>query len=162
MKRLLYAIVVLLAACTPSQVVTVGTATQIMNQLPTPMPTPTLAVITRPMTDDDQQEAFNFFYELKNNMALGKYDHFAEEIRYPITVQVDGEPKTFIFAAEVEANFNKIFTEEAIRKFISTDESELIFTPDGVKLPGGSVWFDLICMDAACEAAEFLITEINN
>lgn len=162
MKRLLYAIVVLLAACAPSQVVTVAAPTEIINQYPTAMPTPTLAVITRPLTDEDQQEALNFFYELKNNMALGKYDHFAEEIRYPITIDVDGAPKSFIFAAEVEANFNKIFTEEAIRKFISTDESELVFTPNGVKLPDGNVRFDLICMDSACEEAEFLITEINN
>lgn len=161
MKKILSGTLLVLAACTPSQVVTVPAPTQIMNQLPTPMPSPTLAVITRPLTDEDQQEALNFFYELKNNMALGKYDHFAEEIRYPITIDVDGAPKSFIFAAEVEANFNKIFTEEAIRKFISTDESELVFTLNGVKLPDGSVWFDLICMDSACEEAEFLITEIN-
>jgi hypothetical protein len=136
--------------------------TEIINQYPTAMPTPTLAVITKALAEEEQNEALNFFYELKNNMALGKYDHFAEEIRYPITINVDGAPKSFIFAAEVEANFNKIFTEEAIKKFISTDESELIFTLDGVKLPDGSVWFDLICMDPACEEAEFLITEINN
>ena len=49
-----------------------------------------------------------------------------------------------------------------IRKFISTDESELTFTPDGVKVANGMLWFDLICMDPACEEAEFLITEINN
>lgn len=162
MKKLVYAILFLLASCTPSQAVTVTAPTEITNQYPTAMPTPTLAVITRPIAEEEQNEALNFFYELKNNMALGKYDHFAEEIRYPITINVDGAPKSFIFAAEVEANFNKIFTEEAIRKFISTDESELIFTPDGVKLPDGSVWFDLICMDSACEEAEFLITEINN
>jgi hypothetical protein len=162
MKKLLYALVFLLAACTPSQAVTVAAPTQIMNQFPTPMPTPTLAVVTRPMTDEDQQEAFNFFYEQKNNIALVKYDHFAEEIRYPITVRVDGESLTLIFAAEVEANFERIFSQEAIQKIISTDESELVFTANGVKVADGIFWFDLICMDADCEEAEFLITEINN
>jgi len=108
------------------------------------------------------EEAFDFFYELKNNMALGEYEHFAEEIRYPITVQVDGKPKTFIFVAEFEANFEKIFSDDVIQKFISTDESELTFMPDGVKVADGIIWFDLICTDAACEEAEFLITEINN
>ena len=107
-------------------------------------------------------EALNFFYELKNRVALGQYEHFAEEIRYPITVDVEGAPKTFIFAAEFEANFEKIFSKEAIQKFISTDESELTFTPNGVKVADGILWFDLICMDPTCEEAEFLITEINN
>lgn len=162
MKRLLYAIVVLLAACTPTQAAPAPTATQIMNQLPTPMPTPTLAVITKPITEELQAEALNFFYEQKNNMALGKYDHFAEEIRYPITVNINGEAESLIFAAEVEANFDKIFSAEVIQRFISTDESELIFTPEGFKTPDGSVWFNLICLDPDCEDAEFMITQINN
>jgi len=95
-------------------------------------------------------------------MALGEYEHFAEEIRYPITVKVDGQPKTFIYVAEFEANFEKIFSKEEIQRFIAIDESELTFTPNGVKVADGIIWFDLICMDPACEETEFLITEINN
>ena len=70
------------------------------------LPTPTLAVNTKPIEEEEKEKAFDFFYELKNNMALGKYEHFAEEIRYPITVQVDGQPKTFIFVAEFESWLN--------------------------------------------------------
>ena len=106
-------------------------------------------------------EALNFFYELKNQMALGEYEHFAEEIRYPITVNMDGTPKTFIYVAEFEANFEKIFSEDVIQKFISTDESELTFTPNGVKVADGIIWFDLICTDPACDTTAFLITDIN-
>jgi len=124
------------------------------------MPTPTLAVLTT--TIEDQEEALNFFYEMKNKVALGEYEHFAEEIRYPITVKVDGQPKSFVYAAEFEANFEKIFNKDQIQKFISTDESALTFTPQGVKVADGMVWFDLICMDPACQNSEFLITEINN
>jgi hypothetical protein len=133
-----------------------------VNQYPTPMPTPTLAVQTKPIEGELVEEALNFFYEQKNKVALKEYEHFAEEIRYPITVTVDGQPKTFVQVAQFEADFEKIFSQEQIQTFISTDESDLEFTPDGVNVGDGLVWFDLLCMDPACEDAEFLITEINN
>ena len=158
MKKLILFLGLWLFACAAPP----PTAPVFVDQYPTMFPTPTLAVNAKPIGDQEKEQAFDFFYELKNNMALGKYEHFAEEIRYPITVQVEGEPKTFIFVAEFEANFEKVFSEDMIRKFISTDESELTFTPDGVKVADGIVWFDLICMDPVCEEAEFLITESDN
>jgi hypothetical protein len=160
MKILILIIGLLLAACESPQAT--APLTEVVDVYPTPLPTPTLAVNTKPIGDEEKEEALNFFYELKNLVALGEYEHFAEEIRYPITVQVDGEAKTFIFVAEFEANFEKIFSEDIIRQFISTDESELIFTSNGVKVADGIIWFDLICMDPTCEEAEFLITQINN
>lgn len=126
------------------------------------MPTPTLAVLTKPIDESGKEEAFNYFYEQKNKMALGEYEHFAEEIRYPITVKVDGQSKTYVYVAEFAADFKKIFSEAQIQKFISTDESELTFTPSGVKVADGIIWFDLICMDPGCEETGFLITQINN
>jgi hypothetical protein len=158
MKRLILVLGLWMCACTSSP----ATTPVFVDQYPTMLPTPTLAVNTKPIGDEEKEEALNFFYELKNLMALGEYEHFAEEIRYPITVQVDGEAKTFIFVAEFEANFEKIFSEDVIQKFISTDESELTFTSNGVKVADGILWFDLICMEPTCEEAEFLITQINN
>lgn len=162
MRKLYLYILLFLVSCGPSKTSLVAPSTEILNQYPTALPTPTLAVITRLIEDDKKEQAFNFFYELKNNMALGEYEHFAEEIRYPITVNVDGQPKTFIYVAEFEENFEKIFNEDVIQKFISTDESELVFSPNGVKVADGIIWFDLICMDPACDEAEFLITAVNN
>jgi hypothetical protein len=161
MRELFFVFLFVLAACAPSQPTSV-TPTEVLDQHPTPLPTPTLASVTKPIAEEEQEEAFNFFYELKNNMALGEYEHIAEEVRYPITAHVDGEPKTFVYVAEFEANFEKIFNEAVIQRFISTDESELTFTEQGVKVADGIVWFDLICMDPNCDNAEFLITEINN
>src|SRR5215210_6376573 len=160
MKKLILMIALLLAGCGSLEMPFLGT--KVADQYPTPLPTPTLAVITRPIGPDEMEEALNFFYELKIHVASGEYEHFAEEIRYPIMVNVEGEPRTFIFVAEFEENFEKIFTDEMIQRFISTDESELTFTPRGVKVADGIIWFNLICMDTACENAEFLITEINN
>lgn len=148
----------LLIACVPTQT----PPTPIINQYPTLLPTPTLAVLTREIDEEEKEEAFNFLYEMKYHMATGEYEHFAEEIRYPITVKVEGQPKTFIFVAEFEANFEKIFTEDMIKTFIASDESELEFTENGVKVGDGLIWFDLICQDPACEEAEFMITQINN
>jgi hypothetical protein len=85
----------------------------------------------------------------------------AEEIRYPITISVDGQQKTFIYGAEFNADFQKIFTAEKIQKFISIDESQLSFTPNGVKVADGIMWFNLICTDPLCSTTAFLITEIN-
>lgn len=165
MKKLLFCILLFVVSCgpvRPTQPAPVLTPTEIINQYPTLMPTPTLAVLTKPIDEAKKEEAFNYFYEQKNKMALGEYEHFAEEIRYPITVKVDGQPKTYIYAAEFTADFQKIFSKEMIQRFISTDESELTFTPSGVRVADGIIWFDLICMDSACEEAEFLITQINN
>jgi hypothetical protein len=164
MKKNVLLVTLFLVACTSAVVgpQATGAITPIINQYPTLLPTPTLAINTRPISEEEKEEAFNFFYELKNNMALGKYEHFAEEIRYPITVNEDGQPITFVYVSEFEANFEKIFSKETIQKFISTDESELTFTPNGVKVADGIVWFNLICMDPTCNEAEFLITEINN
>jgi hypothetical protein len=162
MKKLFLCIILFLVSCAPLQNVTVDSSTDILDQFSTPLPAPTLAVVTRPIDGDEKEAALNFFYEMKNKLALGEYEHFAEEIRYPITVNVSGTPATFIYVAEFEANFEKIFSKEAVNKLISTDESELTFTPSGVKVADGIFWFDLICMDPSCENAEFMITEINN
>ena len=160
MKRLIFVSILFLTAC--AQAPTSVVPTEILDQSPTMMPTPTLSVITKPIQDGDKQEAFNFFYELKNEMALGEYEHFAESIRYPVTTNVEGQSKTFVYAAELEVNFEKIFGKDEIQKFISTDESELAFTPQGVKVADGIIWFDKICMDSNCEETEYLITQINN
>ena len=124
--------------------------------------TPTLASLTKQIEGPIVDEALNFFYELKVLVARREYEHFAEATRFPIAVKVDGQPKTLIFAAELEHSFLSIFSAELIQRFISTDESELTFLPNGVKVADGIIWFDLICMDPACEEAQFLITQMNN
>lgn len=158
MKTVIVLITFFLAACSSPA----ASTPMIPEQYSTPLPTPTLAINTKPIDENEKEQAFHFFYELKVLMAKGEYEHFAEEIRYPITVRVDGQPKAFVYVAEFEENFEKIFSKDMIQKFISTDESELTFTPNGVNVGDGMIWFDLICMDPVCEEAEFLITEINN
>lgn len=163
MKKFVFCILFFIVACgSMPQPKPLSTPTEIFNQYPTPMPTPTLAVLAKPIDEAEKEEAFNYFYEQKNKMALGQYEHFAEEIRYPITVKVDGQPKTYVYVAEFTADFKKIFSDTMIQKFISTDESELTFTPSGVKVADGAVWFDLICIDLGCKDTAFLITQINN
>jgi len=156
MKKLVLFLTLCLVGCASFQPATPVTI------YPTLLPTPTLAVNTKPITEADREAAYNFFYHLKIHMVSLEYEHMAEEIRYPITVNVDGQPKTFIYVAEFNANFRKIFPDEKIQKFISIDESELTFTPNGVRVADGIIWFDLFCMDPGCDTAAFLITEINN
>lgn len=162
MRKLFLVLLLVLTACGPSRAVTPAAATEVLDQYPTPMPTPTLASLTKPIDAGAQEEAFNFFYELKNNIALGEYEHVAEEIRYPITVKVDGQPREFVYAAEFEANFETIFSPDVLQRLIAIDESELTFTDQAVRVADGILWFDLVCMDPNCENTEFLITEINN
>lgn len=64
--------------------------------------------------------------------------------------------------AEFTEYLPQIFSPEEISKFIATDESELTFTPSGVKVADGIIWFDLICLDEECEDPKFLVTGINN
>lgn len=128
---------------------------------PTQMPTPTLAVVTKPISEADQESALEFFYHIKVHIISSEYEHIAEEVRYPITILVDGESKTYVYVSEFSADFDKIFTDEMVQTIVSTDESELTFTPDGVKMPDGTLTFNWLCTDPACNAAVFLITEIN-
>lgn len=51
--------------------------------------------------DEEKEEALNFLYEMKNNLAKGEYEHFAEKIRYPITVNVAGEPRNLRFCSGI-------------------------------------------------------------
>lgn len=157
MKKISLFTIVTLATC-----LVVGCQPVVENSISVQMPTPTLANQTKPLGDAEREQAYDFFYELKNLMALGEYEHFAENIRYPITINMDDQSRTFVYVADVEANFAKLFSPEDVQDFISTDESELIFTPEGVKLPNDKLWFNLICTDPECEDAEFLITKINN
>jgi hypothetical protein len=161
MKKILFLLVILVTACSPQTLAPVE-PTEIYNLYPTMLPTPTLAVVTRPIEGELVPEALNFFYELKIHMASKEYEHFAEEVRYPITINVDSQPKTFIFAAELTEYIPRIFTPEEISRLIAIDETELTFTPNGVKVADGIIWFDLICLDAECGDPEFLITQINN
>jgi len=156
MKRFVIAAVLLLTACTsPGR-------ESAANQFSTPLPSPTLAVITKTIEGADIDEALNYFYELKIMVAAREFHHFVDEVRYPITINVEGQPKTFVYAATLEVNLDKIFSEEEIKIFIATDESELTFTANGVKVADGIIWFDLICVDPDCINSMFMITEINN
>lgn len=128
---------------------------------PTQMPTPTLAVVTKPISEADQESALEFFYHIKVHIISSEFEHIAEEVRYPITILVGGQPKTYVYVSEFSADFNRIFTEEMVQTIVSTDESELTFTPEGVKMPDGTLIFNWLCTDPACNEAVFLITEIN-
>jgi hypothetical protein len=155
MKKLVLFLTLFLVGCgsfQPSTPITI---------YPTLLPTPTLAVETKAIGEAEKEAALNFFYHLKIHMVSHEYVHLADEIRYPITINVDGQKKTLVYGAEFTAHFTRIFTNEKIQRFISIDESELIFTPNGVKVADGIIWFDLICTDPTCDAPAFLITEIN-
>lgn len=153
MRKILWMVVLLLSGCT------FGATSRTIY--PTPMPTPTLAVVAKPMTETDKESALEFFYHLKVHMLSSEYEHIAEEVRYPITVLVGGQPKTYVYVSEFSADFYKIFTDEKIRVITSTDESELVFTPEGVRVADGLLWFDYICTDAECLQPVFLIIKIN-
>ena|SRR5687768_7461946 len=155
MRKLVLILVLFLVSCGSLQPSTPFTI------YPTLLPTPTLAVNTKPIGEAEIEAAYFFFYHLKVHIVSREYEHIAEEIRYPITVNVDGQEKTFVYGAEFNAEFRKIFPDEKLQRFISIDESELSFTPEGVKVADGIMWFDLICTDPACVTTAFLITEIN-
>lgn len=153
MKNLLIVLAVLLVGCTFQ-----ATPETIY---PTQMPTPTLAVLAKPIGAADREAALDFFYHIKVHIVSSEFEHIAEEVRYPITIRVGGQPKTYVYVSEFSADFSEIFTDEMVQTIISTDESELIFTADGVKMPTDLLGFNWLCQDPACAEAVFLITEIN-
>lgn len=155
MKKLFLLLILFLTACGSTE------PSFPVNEYPTPFPTPTLAVVTKPIGDVEKDAAREFFYHLKVHLLSIEFEHIAEEVRYPITVMVDGQPKTYVHVAGFGADFDKIFTEEKVQKITAVSEADLEFTPNGVNVADGLMFFDYICTDLSCNEPVFLITQIN-
>jgi hypothetical protein len=167
MKKLAAFIPVLLVACmfiTPKP-----------NDFPPPPPTlltrivelppvtsaPTLEIHPRPIMQSDMSDAQTFLLIIKTQIAAGDYHGFAENVHYPINVDLEGKMKTFTTPDDLAENFKSVLNDRIVNALNETNEDELIILPEGIRVGQGEIWFNLFCVDAACADTQFLITQIN-
>jgi hypothetical protein len=124
---------------------------------PTYEPRPSLNL--QPNTLDD---ARTFLLILKTQVAAGDTYGFAEKVRYPIQVKVNGSLKTISTRDEFLENEKSILNDKFISALNLADENKVVIMPEGFRVGNGELWINQFCMDAACSDTEFFITQINN
>jgi hypothetical protein len=135
-----------------------------LDDFPSPIPvtaTTTIEPRMRPVTTEEMSDARTFFLILLTRVASGDSFGIAEDVKYPITVNIDG-PRSITSADEFVSYYDRIFNQRVIDTITATNEDELILSPGGIRVGQGEVWFNLYCTDLTCVDSEFLITQINN
>jgi hypothetical protein len=107
-------------------------------------------------------DARTFLLILKMQVASGDTYGFAENVRYPIRIKLDGKMKTISTKDEFVANANSILNDKVISALNNADENQLTIMPEGILVANGTLRITPFCMDTACSDTEFLITQINN
>lgn len=124
----------------------------------TPAPRPRI----QPIFTNDLEDARTFFLILKIAMTAGDSATVAGNVLYPIEVNVNGVVTTVASAAEFEQSYAAIFDPDLQAAIMAADEQDLRLMPGGVSAADGALWFNLLCLDAACSETGFRITAINN
>jgi len=134
----------------------------VIVEFPTPGPiTPVQELRLQPITEEKMSDARAFFLILYTRALSGDNYGIAASVRYPIKVDINGS--TMISTPdEFVAQYDQIFNGQIMDVLTSTNEEDLIYLPEGIRVGHGEIWFNLFCTDAACTDTQFLITQINN
>ncbi|HEY8575335.1 MAG TPA: hypothetical protein VIL88_03235 [Devosia sp.] len=81
---------------------------------------------------------------------------------YPLEVAANGELYDVLEAQDLVDNFDSLLTEDTLAALGSQDFADLIVTSEGVGFADGALWMSLVCLDDACEDAEWGIIRIDN
>lgn len=126
-----------------------------------PVPTTTIEPRLAVITPKKMADAQVFQFRVLTLMTAGDTAGIAELVKYPIEVNLDG-PATIVNAVEFESNYERIMTDSVFEALADTSETNLVLLPEGIRVGRGEMWFNLYCMDAACNESQFFITQINN
>ena len=133
----------------------------IIVEVPPITVTATMEPYMRPILSDDIQDAETFFLILQTALVAGDDVGISERIKYPIRVKLNGRELTLNTQDEFLDQYRKIFDQAFVTSLYELDESKLTLLPNGVQVGDGELWFNYFCVDAACSASKFLITQIN-
>lgn len=87
---------------------------------------------------------------------------FAAWVSYPIALTADGEEATIEDAAQFEADYDLILTDE-IKAAISEQKwQDLFVNYKGIMFGNGQVWLNGICKDDACAAFDARVVTIQS
>lgn len=129
----------------------------VIVELPNVTAVPTFQVRPMPISTEKMDDARSFFLLLKTRVLSGDSVGISEAVRYPIAVG----PNAIASADEFVAKYDTIFNDKVMAALTNTNEEDLVFMADGVRVGHSELWFNLFCMDEACSHTQFLITQIN-
>lgn len=133
----------------------------VIVELPVVTPTTILEPRLAPITSEKMTDAQSFQLILLTMTMAGDSMGIAELVKYPLTVQVNGEV-VISNADDFNFYYNDIFNDRVIQALSDTSEANLNLLPEGVRVGRGEIWFNLFCVDLTCSDTQFLITQINN
>jgi hypothetical protein len=162
MKKLIPALVLMLAACSPpTPNLPPPPPATVIVEVPWPTATAIPADRIKPITNNDLSEAQTFLLILKTMVIAGDSGGVAARVAYPLVVSVDGEILVLQNAADFEQNYERVVNQHILETLANADEDDLLFTFGGIKVGNGELWFNQYCVDQACTRGELKIMEIN-
>jgi hypothetical protein len=102
------------------------------------------------------------FGQLQDSFLFDDPSAFADLGIYPLSVAANGEVYDILEAQDLLDNFDSLVTEETKAAVGGQDFADLIVTSEGVGFGAGALWMSLVCLDDACEEAQWGIIRINN
>ncbi len=87
---------------------------------------------------------------------------FADWVSYPITVVADGEEVTLADAAQFEARYDSILTDEIKAAIADQKWQDLFVNADGIMFGDGQLWLNGVCKDDACTTFDVKIITIQS
>ena len=121
------------------------------------------AVMEQIETIHGESEAFGeAFGALQDSFLFDDPAAFADLAFYPLPIRANGEEYEVLEPEDLVDNFEALLTAETRESLASQDFDDLIVTGDGVGFANGALWMTLVCIDEACDEAEWGIIAINN
>lgn len=133
----------------------------VIVELPIVTPTTTIEPRLALITPEKMADAQSFYLMLVTKVTAGDSAGIAEMVKYPLTVQVNGE-MVISTAEDFDHYYKDIFNDRVMKALSDTSESNLTLLPEGVRVGQGEIWFNLYCVDLTCSDTQFLITQVNN
>ena len=105
------------------------------------------------------REAFD---RLQRGVKSADKQAVAALVAYPISVEIDGKPRTTRDAQAFIALWDQIITPEIAGVIASQRFADLLVTAQGVMFGDGQVWLNGICRDDACAVSDVRVITIQS
>ena len=100
------------------------------------------------------------FTALQQGVASGDRAAVAALMRYPLRVDVAGNPRQIRDAATFEREYDSVVTRGVARTIAAQNFDTVFASQQGVMLGNGQVWINGTCVDAACTRSDVRVVSI--
>lgn len=90
----------------------------------------------------DPAHVTQFLTRLQHAVATGDHSAVAALVRYPLTVSSNGRSTTYRNAADLTANYARVFTPEVAAAVTAARPDNLFVRDQGVMIGNGEIWMN--------------------